>query len=42
VFFYLEGVSLFDKEQWETMLDFHVSRTIKLENSMRAHLKSVK
>lgn len=42
VSFYLEGVSLFDKEQWETMLDFYISKMIKLENSMREHLKSFK
>ncbi|MFN5310009.1 MAG: DUF4268 domain-containing protein [Candidatus Kapaibacterium sp.] len=40
--FYFDRVSLSDKEQWETMLEFHVTNMIKLESSMREYLKSVK
>jgi len=42
VSFYLEGVSLFEKEDWGKMMDFHVTNMIKLESSMREPLKRVK
>lgn len=42
VSYYLEGVSLFDKDQWDKMMDFHVTNMIKLESAMREPLKKVK
>jgi hypothetical protein len=42
VAFYLEGVNLFDKDDWEKMMDFLVSNMIKLESSMKEPLKKVK
>jgi hypothetical protein len=42
VSFYLEGVSLFEKEDWDKMMDLQVENMIKLESSMREPLKKVK
>jgi hypothetical protein len=42
VSFYLEGVNLFDKNDWEKMMDFLITNMIKLEASLREPLKKVK
>lgn len=40
--YYLEGVNLFEKNDWEKMMDFLVTNMIKLEKAMNEPLKKVK
>jgi hypothetical protein len=42
VAFYKEGVNIFIKEDWPSMIDFLVNNMIQLEISMREPLKKVK
>lgn len=42
VAYYLEGVNLFNREDWEKMMDFLIGNMIKLESSMREPLKKIK
>jgi len=42
VTYYLEGVNIFEKDDWDKMMDFQVTNMIKLESSMREPLKKVK
>ncbi len=42
VAYYKEGVNIFVKEDWQTMVDYLVPNMIKLEQSMREPLRKVK
>ena len=42
VAYYKEGVNIFIKEDWQTIVDFLVPNMIKLEHSMREPLRKVK
>ena len=42
VAYYKEGVSLWEKKDWDVMSDFLISNMIKLEQAMREPLKKVK
>ncbi len=42
VSYYLEGVNLFEKADWDRMMNFLIENMIKLENAMKEPLKKVK
>lgn len=39
---YLQGVSLFEKEDWDNMMTFHLAKMIKLEQALKEPLKIIK